>query len=230
MSYPAPFHRLVLMGNLYSDTFNTTLSIVRVSGSGTLDLPLPSEVLDGVKSAIEDYWSIATGAGGPGIHANALLTGFKLNQIGTDGKYTRPETTEYTWGAPRPGGGTGNYPAQLATVATIRTAIERGLASKGRMFLPVCNGFGTVATDGRATDAAATQVATATAGLFKKINDVYAAAKSGDEYLGKVGVASDKGAGAFQVATRVTVGKVTDTVRSRRNKQVEAPMEVTVPA
>jgi hypothetical protein len=63
------------------------------------------------------------------------------------------------------------------------------------------------------------------AALFTVINGVYAAAESGDEARGVVGVASNIGSGTFRRVTHVTVGLVTDTVRSRRNKQLEAPIE-----
>lgn len=230
MVYAAPFHRLVLMGTLFDDTFNTTLSIIRKPGTGTLDLPLPEDVLSGVRIAIEGFWSIMTSGGGAGIHGAALLTGFKLNQIGVDGKYTRPETTEYTWGSPRPGGGVaGTYPAQLATVATLRTDVPRGRGSKGRMFLPVCDGFGDVETDGRASTSAAQGVANAVRDFIVDINAAYAAAQSGDEYLGVVGVASNVGVGVSREVTSITVGRVTDTIRSRRNRQTEDPQVAAIP-
>jgi hypothetical protein len=154
-----------------------------------------------------------------------LPVAFKLNFIGPDGLYVANETFEYTYQNPVPGGGQFNAPAQLATVVTLRTAVDRGRASKGRMFLPVCGGFQAVGDDGRASATDAENVADRMAALFTVINGVYAAAESGDEARGVVGVASNIGSGTFRRVTHVTVGRVTDTVRSRRNKQLEAPIE-----
>lgn len=231
MVYARPFHRLVIAGDLFADTFNTTLSIIEKPGSeGSMGLPLPTELLGGINLAIQDFWGTFPSGSGPGIHQAAIYKSFKLNLIGTDGKYMRDETTEYIAATPTPGGGqTGPFPAQLATVVTLRTAAERGRASKGRMFLPVCDGFGVVAADGRAAQAAAERVANATAALVADINAVYAAAVSGDESLGVVGVVSNIGTGTQREVTSITCGRVTDTIRSRRNKQIEAPEEASLP-
>lgn len=228
MPYPGPFHRLVLMGDLYSDTFNTTLSIVPVSGTGTIGLPPPQDLLTPLESVISAFWAAGTVSGGAAILPGARLTGFKLNSIGPDGRYTENETHEHTYSSPIPGGGLTVAPAQLATVVTIRTSADRGLASKGRMFLPVCDGFTSVGSDGRAAAGNALRVAQAVADWFEAINAVYVAQESGDEELGRVGVASDRSGGMFRTATRVTVGRVTDTVRSRRNRQIEDPEEALI--
>lgn len=230
MTYASPFHRLVLIGTLYDDIFNTSLTIAPVSGTGILGLPPADAGLAASMSLIiDDYWGIDAAGGGLGIHKNALLTGFKLNAIGSDGLYATSDPNEFTYPTPLVGGGNFNAPAQLATVVTHRTAVDRGRASKGRAFLPVCDGYQAPAADGRATEAAASRVANAWAAMIGDINDLYASARTGDEALGVVSVMSNIGAGTTRAVTRVTTGRVTDTVRSRRNKISESPIEADVP-
>lgn len=231
MVYPAPFHRLVIMGTLYADVFNTTLSIVPIPGTGTISMGLVTPTLLADVAAVVGAWWPGAGANQPHITQAARLTGIKLNLIGPDGRYLGPETMEHTYPAPIAGGVSTNPPPQLAVVATIRTAEPRGLASKGRMYLPPANGFYTpLATDGRASDVSALRVATAMTTLFDGINDVYNALPVTDAARGRVGVASDRLAGQFRVATEVSVGRVVDTMRSRRNKLDEAPEFATIPA
>lgn len=222
MAYPAPFHRLVLIGQLYDDIFNTSLSIVPTDG-GVIGLPGVEEVEAGVTDAIEAFWG---GVGGTFVQITqqAFITSYKLNAIGTDGKYASSGPgNEVLLGAGFPGSGAFSPPSQIATVVTLRTAAERGLASKGRMYLPACAGYVSMNADGQAATADATRVANATRQFFMDINAAYAAARSGDEALGRVGVASDKGAGMFRAVTNVAAGRVPDTMRSRRNKLDEDP-------
>jgi hypothetical protein len=223
MVYPGNFSRLVIIGNLYADTFNTTLSIASRAGTGTIGLPTNDEVKTALAPLLEDWWNNSAASAGIGINAAAKLTGFKLNTIGPDGSYVNPVTVEHIYPSPIQGNYAVFGPAQLATVATLRTAVERGLASKGRMYLPFCEGFRDLGTDGRATTTDALRVANAVTSLINIVNGVYLAARSGDETIGRVSIASKSGAGLFREVTKVTVGRVPDTMRSRRNKLAEDP-------
>ena len=229
MAYDVPFHRLVLVGTLYDDMFNTTLSIFPRASTGTIGLPLPEDIITLVATPVANFWGQFSTGSGAGIHGNAILKSIKLNRIGVDGKYADPESHEYVYPSPVPGGDAFNAPAQLATVATLRTAFDRGRASKGRMYLPVCKGYEAPGADGRATAVQALRVANATAQLVNAINTVYAGAESGDESLGRVAIGSSIGAGRHLEVTGVTVGRATDTMRSRRNKISESPVAATSP-
>jgi hypothetical protein len=216
MAYPSPFHRLVIIGELFEDTFNTTLSIVPTDG----ELADVEEVLEGVYDAVTDWWQLPAGPTGPGISAYARITSIKLNRIGTDGRYTDSVTHERVASSPEGGAyATRPLPPQLACVATLTTLAERGLASKGRMYFPPTQGIADIATDGRISATNAYNFASAVYTLFGNINGVYTAATSG---TGLVGVASSVGAGMFRSVQGVRVGRVPDTMRSRRNKQLEA--------
>lgn len=225
MVYPAQFHRLVLIGNQFGDIFNTTLSIAK-DGAGDMD-HVSDTLLAAVAAAVADWWD-DTGVNGPEVAGQAKLTSIKLNRIGTDGKYTAGSTMEHVYGTPIPGAGTSAFiPPQLATVATLRTAVERGKASKGRMFLPVCNGFSVVASDGRATLANALRCAQGVASLIDRLNTIYNS-PPGVATPGHVAVMSNIGSGTTRTVTSVTVGRVTDTMRSRRSSLLEDPQSAAV--
>lgn len=224
MPYPGSFHRLVLIGNLYSDTFNTSLSIVPTAiGDFGPRAPVNATLLEDVADVVGAWWTNATVALGASCISAARLTSIKLNRIDASGHYQDPETFEHIYPSPLNSGISSNEAPQLAVVATLRTAIPRGRGSKGRMYLPPTLCVTALGTDGRSTVAQALAQAQGVSALFESLNSVYSA-------QGAVGVASDAGAGAFQVCTEVSVGRVPDTIRSRRNKQDEDYQTVLVGA
>lgn len=223
MVYPSQFHRLVIQGTLYTDVFNTTLSMVPIGGSS----PVVSQSLaNAVRDAIATWWPKPATVGpgdGIGITAQAKFTGIKLNRIGTDGLYEDPIAIESLVTTPVAGGVAGFPPPQLSTVVTLRCPDERAHAGKGRMYFPTNGSATALGSDGRLSVNQALAVANGAVTLFDAIDAAYATA--GGNAL--VGVASSVGAGRFQVCTSVTVGRVVDTMRSRRNKLLEDPQVVT---
>lgn len=226
MPYAGQFHRLVMFGTLFADTFNVTLSIAPTPGP---NINAPTQALvDALASDIANWWDNALAAA-PGngltINGNAVLTGIKLNRIGPDGKYVDPDTFEKILTTPVVGGGGSGNPPQLSLVSTLRGPDERGAAGKGRMYWPVSQlaAIG-LDTTGRVAVASATQYAHGVATFIRLVNSRYAT--SGPPAV--AAIASKTGSGRFQVVTKVTVGRVPDTMRSRRNKQLEDPVEVTV--
>lgn len=225
MTYPGFFHRLVLMGTLYQDTFNTSLSIIP-SGIGDFgaSVEVTPTLLADVAADVGAWWNNATAGAGSGAIQSARLTGIKLNRINAAGKYQDATTYEHTYTSPIAGINSAVIAPQLAVVATLRTAIPRGRASKGRMYLPPTQAIGTlVAGDGRSSAAQALTQANGVKALIVALNATYAS-----EGGGIVGVASDAGTGAFQAVTEVSVGRVPDTIRSRRNKQDEDYQTVSI--
>lgn len=220
MSYPAAFHRLVIMGNLYSDVFNTTLSIVPSGGGGLPEVS--DDLLDGVATVVSDWFQGAfiSPWNAIGITSRATLTGIKLNRIGTDGRYADDTTKEHSFSPAVSGGASGlNIAPQLTVALTLRGAAERSPAGRGRMYLPPSVAISSLGSDGRLTSADALNTAKGGLFLLGAINDVYIT-----ESVGAVaGIASKQGAGAFQSVHHVSVGRVVDTIRSRRNKQEEDP-------
>lgn len=224
MTFPEPFHRLVIIGKLYDDIFNTTMSIIPL-GLDPLP-PVDDALLFDVASAVANWWpKVASSAegGGMSISASAQLTSIKLNRIGTDGLYEDTEAKEYVLSPAIPGGGAAGLIPQLSIVTTFRGGDERGRAGKGRMFWPPVNGYNNALdATGHISESTATNIGLGAVTLIRAINAAYLDA----ELAALVGIASSVGTGRFQPVARVTVGRVVDTMRSRRNKDKELPVEI----
>lgn len=211
MAYPKPFYRIVIGGTIYSETWNTSLSVYAAD-----DQPVSPALLAAVADSVADWYSDGNAAGGQ-FHTQAPLTYVKVNRIGTDGRYMDPESMTHVYPTPIPGGGAGTGVApQIAIVASLKTDFERGLASKGRMYLPPATGFINPSSDGRATTLSAERVAGSVSTLINRVNTDFETVNGGD-FGGTVAIISDKGAGAFHFVTSVVVGRVLDTMRSRRS-------------
>lgn len=225
MVYPASFHRLVLIGTQYNETFNTTLSIAATSGDMS---PVSDALLNAIAPIVSDWWD-DTGVNGPEVAMQAKLTSVKLNRINPEGRYADATTKEFIYGTPVAGNGPNVFvPAQLATVVSLRTAVERGKASKGRMFLPCCTGYNVLDSTGRASSVNAQRLATGVASLIIQLNAAYSAPAGGGT-PGRVSVMSNVGSGTKRTVTRVTAGRVPDTMRSRRSSLDEDPQQALIP-
>jgi hypothetical protein len=221
MSYLRPFLRLVAIGTLYGvEDFSFSMSLIR-----NTDTPSPpTEVPQGVITAFSTFWTAGLGNIVPISDAASLAT-LKLNEIGTDGRYTRQETVFYDYPTPIKGAGS-NHPApQVALAVSLRTPIRRGRAARGRFYLPLPNvpvgGVG--GADLYPGTISATNQGEYLIGvrnLCQAINDAV------DGYT--IGVTSDIGPGTEQPVTHVAVGRVYDTIRSRREKFVEEHVEAAI--
>jgi len=224
MAYPAPFHRLVLIGSLYGDSFNTTMSIIPVGGE---TLPAVSEdLIEAVADFVRLWWDnplSSTPPYGCGISQKAILQSIKLNRIGTNGRYQDPVAREFVLTTPIPGAQAGAPPAQLSLAATFRGVNERARAGKGRMYFPPSAVTEVMQADGRISTTAATQYGNGVGALVGGLNDVYLT----EGVVGVVGIASNVGTGAFQGVQKITIGRTVDTIRSRRNKIPEDYITVT---
>lgn len=214
MAYPAPFLRLVVSGTLYgTEQFAWSLAIARNFETDPAPSTIPQALIDAVVAYHSDP---ATQTG-----ANALLTLIKLNEIGPNGRYLSASDTvlhEFETGVP--GVGTAAQPPQTAVAVTLRTPVRRGLASSGRFFLPhLANG---PSNDGRLLAGAAVGIATATTTFLNAIGPAL-----GGNW--RPAVTSDVREGAIRDVTHCEVGRVLDTIRSRRSsldedRQVGAPL------
>jgi len=145
------------------------------------------------------------------IGAQARLAWLKFNRIGVDGKYVNAFTNRHDW-APTLATSSGSpYPPQVSLVATFETGAARGLAHRGRMFLPTP--LAAIDADGRITGGAAASAATKVAALLSALNALPG--------YGESRVYSNVRAGASRPITGVTVGRVLDTMRSRRSQLAE---------
>lgn len=158
----------------------------------------------------------------------------KINPIGPNGRYlsdTQSNSRFFTTAAR--GTGASCTPPQIAVAASLVTASERGLASKGRIYLAgmSATSFATDATDGTITAANATTIRDAVTTFLNNINNNPGL----DAEFGglDVHVVSEGNAFTNGIARKVTgvrVGRVWDTQRRRRNNLPEgytAPSVVT---
>jgi len=217
MAYAGQFLRLVLIGTIYDDIFNTTVSLVPVSGS-TVTRPTTALLTD-LAVPIQAFWSNPQTSGGINITSSARLTSFKLNRIGPDGRYVDDTVYEHVFTGGIAGAGTSGQPAQIAMAATLRGLDERARAGKGRMYFPANNNTDVLGSDGRIIAGNAQQAAQRIYSFLQNIDGVLI----DSSWDAKVGIASRSGTGAFQGLARVTVGRVPDTIRSRRSKLDEDP-------
>jgi hypothetical protein len=218
MAYPSSFHRLVLIGTMYGvDVWNTTLSIVPSGGSAPA---VSEELLADVADAVGLWFDKNIAGGGVGTTSSAPLTSIKLNRINTAGRYQDAEVREHVYSAPISGsGGAAVMPAQVAVAVTLRGENERLRAGKGRMYFPFNDYSIVLGTDGRIVQGNAAAMAQRFHQFLQNIAGVYI-----DSGVGLLpGIASKSGTGAFQVLSYVSVGRVPDTIRSRRSKLDEAP-------
>jgi hypothetical protein len=206
MAYKQNFLRLVVSGTLYTDEqFSWSMAFIQGAG-GTA--PAPETVPDAVVSAITSFWRWPSL-----ISKFAQIDTVKLNEIGPDGRYVNSETVvrEIVGGIV----GVADsviYPPQVALVVSLDTAIRRGRAHGGRFYLPLpgptllSSGTLAVAEQEKYVDSATT--------LIEQLNNAL--------QPWQVGVVSDIGPGAQQRVTHVRVGRVLDTMRSRRRSLDEA--------
>lgn len=226
MAYPAPFHRLVMIGSLYgTESFNVTLSMIPSGGSVPA---VTDDLVEDVGIAIRAWWLLPTSgtpALGIGIINNAVLTSVKLNRIATDGTYMDPDAREYVLPTPAAGPTSQVCAPQLSMVSTLRGTAERALAGRGRMYFPPNTLTLNPGFDGRVSAALALAQAQGTVNLLSILNDVYLSAG----VPAVAGIASKTRGGAFQGVDHVTVGRVIDTVRSRRTSLDEDPASYGAP-
>lgn len=166
-------------------------------------LPQTEATTPAVAAAIEDWFT-----GGVQVMGNQARLGFvKHNVIGLTGRYLEDITQEVRY-EPEVirSSGASNQAPQVSLVATLETGVTRGLAHRGRMFLPAP--LGIPGADGRLPAGSASAVATSLADLFTTLN--------GLPEFGTAVVMSDVREGAVRPITGVSVGRVMDTMRSRR--------------
>lgn len=158
----------------------------------------------------------------------------KVAQIGTDGKTSLSNVVYAPYGTAIAGiDGGPVYPPQIALVASLENAGARGLAAKGRMYLPgIASGLG---GDGRITTSHSLGIANAMKALIDQIND---ACPPGEEVIlasqGRRTKGPDgkytpvPGTAVTAAVNRVRVGSVLDTQRRRRNQLVEVYQTATI--
>jgi hypothetical protein len=170
---------------------------------------------DEVRGYWDTYWKNVTSR----FSSQWKYDYIKVATHGTDGK-TIPDSVIYSYPtSPVSGGSTSDsFPPQVALVATLISNNQRGLAAKGRMFLPGINA--NIGADGRLASSNQTDILTNFKTFMSNVNSL-------QDSPGVIVLASQGrkaplvGGPANKAVTSVRLGNVYDTQRRRRNQLVE---------
>lgn len=201
MAYPSAHYLLTYGGTLLGpETWTQGLRVwfedmSRTQAEEEADLAAFAAVLAA-------WWPSQTISG-----AAVRLSWAKFNKIGVDGHYVNQYTNLHEWTAPgiaSPNQGP-LYPNQVSLVVSLTTNVARGLACRGRLYFYA--GGIAVETDGRIGTTAQTSVTTKAKDLLDDLNGATD---------GVLVVASNVREGAIRLIEGIKVGRVLDTMRSRR--------------
>lgn len=167
-------------------------------------------------------WETLFKNAGAFISSRYTFTQAKIAMLNNDGK-TIPDSAVY-WGPALPvvgGGGAFALPPQNSLVVSLGNSQPRGLAAKGRMFVPGINAQ--IEPTGHIHIGVQTTVADAFETFFDTVyND---ADLPGQPVLASLGRGPLKEGGTIRYITKIRVGNVIDTQRRRRNGLAETYLE-----
>ena len=211
MAYPQPLIKLSFGGSMADeDIWTNGLSIIQNTAADTIALFGSLEAQDFAAAAAAFYVN-----GSPSANNYVSLDWIKIALVGTDGKYLQ-DAKIYDLPVPDTGAGTFAVSPQDSVVVSLVTDFKRGLAKRGRIYLPA--GFSVpVATDGRLSSTSIT-------GLLAKVKIFFDAIEviiSGGDLGGRIVVASSVGAGMFHEVTSLEIGNIMDNQNRRRNRLQE---------
>lgn len=168
---------------------------------------------------IATRWATYFNAANAEIANDFTTTQVKMAQLNTDGTTMPNNVVYHTYTTPPAGGNISiQYPPQITLACTLTTANVRGLAAKGRMFLPgVAHSVGTT---GKVSSTTIGLHATLLQTFFNGVNTDLGVA--GDIILASFGSTTPTvQAGVNATVTGMKLGDVFDTQRRRRNQLVE---------
>lgn len=222
MPYAHTIKRVTFSGTCFAgaEVWSTGLYI----GSVGADVSNPTQAF---ADAIRTAWTTFFQSAGASINPTFLTNQIKVAQVGTDGKTSLENVVYAPYGTAIAGtGGPTLFPPQISMVASLEVAGARGLAAKGRMYLPGVSR--SITSNGQISTADTTALVNAVKTLVDSLN---AAAPSGERViLASQGrrvkqpdgsYAVTPGTAVNAVVNRIRVGSVYDTQRRRRNQLVE---------
>lgn len=168
-------------------------------------------------AAVVANWVTTAGV----LGAQAKLDLVKFNLIGIDGRYQESWSNFTEYATPVAASVSTAMPPQIALAVGLRTAATRGLAARGRIYIPAPQ-IGIETSTGRMPTSGPTFFAGKVKDLINSLNAV--------EPGRRVVVCSNVGAGEEREVTAVECGRVLDTMRSRRTKFEEDRVQSAVAA
>jgi hypothetical protein len=193
-------------------------------GNAGGDATLPDQALaDGIRDAWRTFF-ITLNNGVSNLYESTLV---KVSSFGTDGKSNPNDTVYANFPVQTKGVANPLFPPQIALVATLQSADPRGLAAKGRMYLPGVNIA--LGTDGRIPAAGQGNIVTGIKTFLAAVNalpadNVILNASHGQltkDIDGSVGPKVGGYGPVSKPVISVKVGNVYDTQRRRRNGMSE---------
>lgn len=214
MAFAAKVVHVTISGTMLggAEIWQTGFYVGRPEG----DADVPTTLFtDAVRDAWEPFWTNINN----GISNTYKFDQVKAVRLGTNGKYDGSDTAISTPAAAVSGGMGGSpMPPQVACVATLIAGSGKGLAGKGRMYLPGVSE--PVQSSGRIPTVTCQSIATTLAAFFNTINGSFDI--PGEVINASKGREKLAGIGARNVPVNgVRVGNVYDTQRRRRNQLTE---------
>jgi hypothetical protein len=214
---PVPKHFRFTVRGIFDSSPETWVTGFHMTSTQPLsaDAHLGDISESGVSAAVEGFF------GGSTFCANAKVTDWRAYEIGNDGLMLGdgPLLHDYVASGPSGSAGAWKYPAQVACVISL-IAAHRGPAKRGRMFLPAP--AAPVGSGGRISDADAADIRTATTTFLKAVSDSIDMADTASSEGCNVSTGPPGSTtGTLQVIDHLEVGRVYDTIRSRRRSMLE---------
>lgn len=169
-------------------------------------------------------WTTLWNGGGSTMFPSTYKTlQIKVSQMNTDGTTDLDAIDYYTYPSAISGGGTAIFPAQITLAVTMTSQIQRGLAAKGRMYLPSTT-FGIDPATGKLTSGTMTAIGNTMKTFYDGLNvlgtDKLILASHG--HAVKTGGVITSYTGALNaLVTGCRIGDVYDTQRRRRDDLIE---------
>ena len=214
MAYAFKVNRVTISGASFGGEEEWSTGFFLVDEDGDVLPPTETGALD-IGAAWGTFFTSAT----TGINNNWKTTQVKIATLNTNGSTDLSSVVYYNYPTAITGArATNTFPPQVSLVATLVAAVPRGLASKGRMYLP---GIGSsVDTNGRIATNDVVGMNNMLATFFNTINsDADVGNSVGNASFGRT--APNIGAGINRIVTSVRMGNVYDTQRRRRNALTE---------
>lgn len=239
MVFPAQHQYMTVIGDSYSSTERWQFGM-RLTDGGVSNEATALAISDDVQrwwTAVAPYVSGTDTFEAVSTHR---LTELKVARVDVNGIYPPLEASYSHFYLPPLAGGAAPPSGQIpqGTIAcTLTTALPRGLAAKGRVFLPP-SWLYTPAATGLIGVAQATQIAKSMQRFIGEINANSVVGNVAIFSRGKgVGTPAPGGRkiiwtypnpGAMNVVTGVSVGRVVDTQRRRRRSLSESPVALVI--
>lgn len=221
MAFHAEVNRVTISGTSFGGEEQWTTGFYMGYAGGDADDPT-QELAD----EIALRWTTFFTAANTKVNNNWKTTEIKVAKHSASGATDPSNVVYHTYPTPITGANvTPTFPAQIALVATLVSPVPRGLASKGRMYLPGITA--TVDGNGRMPDTDRLNICTGLRTFLRALVD-FAGTDNVPLVVSKGREAPFIGAPIAREVFSVRVGNVYDTQRRRRNALTEVYSNVNI--